>query len=73
MEKQQHDKVYFVSFCLEQYRTSKKISAEEAVRMFDKYGVMEYLRDCFEVLHTQSRQWILEEIDEFIDIRRKER
>jgi hypothetical protein len=38
----------------------------------DRYGVLEYLEENFEILHTQSYQWILEDIDEFINIRRKE-
>ena len=40
--------------------------------IFDKYGVLEYLNNHFEILHTQSWQWIIEEIDEFIELRKKE-
>lgn len=35
----------------------------------DKYGVLEYLQEHFEVLHTQSAAWLVEEIDEFIAVR----
>lgn len=35
-----------------------------------KYGVLDYLSEHFEVLHTQSRQWLLEDIDEFIETRK---
>lgn len=38
--------------------------------IFAKYGVLDYLSEHFEVLHTQSRQWLLEDIDEFIEIRK---
>ncbi len=41
--------------------------------IFDKYGVLEYLNNHFEILHTQSWQWIIEEIDEFIELRKKRR
>lgn len=40
--------------------------------LFDKYGVTEYLSDNFEILHTQSRQWLLEEIDDFIQQKKEE-
>lgn len=40
--------------------------------IFDKYDVLEYLNNHFEILHTQSWQWIIEEIDEFIELRKKE-
>lgn len=42
------------------------------MRLLDSYGVLEYLEANFDSLHTQSRQWILEDIDDFINIRRKE-
>lgn len=38
--------------------------------IFAKYGVLDYLSEHFEVLHTQSRQWLLEDIDEFIETRK---
>ena len=40
--------------------------------LFDKYGVSEYLIDNFEVLHTQSPEWILADIDEYIENRRND-
>ena len=40
--------------------------------LFDKYGVSEYLIDNFEVLHTQSPEWILADIDEYIENRRSD-
>ncbi|MBQ2176072.1 MAG: DUF3791 domain-containing protein [Alphaproteobacteria bacterium] len=70
MSKQNLDIAYFVSFCIEQYKTSKNLNGEQALAELQKYGVIEYLESNFEPLHTQSRQWILEDIDEFINLRR---
>jgi hypothetical protein len=69
MSKQNLDIAYFVSFCIEQYKTSKNLNGEQALAELQKYGVIEYLESNFEPLHTQSRQWILEDIDEFINLR----
>ena len=66
MDKRKQDIAYFVSFCIEQYKNA------EAAKELDYYGVLEYLEEHFEVLHTQSYQWLLEDIDEFINIREKE-
>ena len=33
----------------------------------DRYGVLEYLEKNYGVLHTQSWQWLVEEMDEFIN------
>ncbi len=71
MERQQAI-AYFISFCIEQYKVTKGLTGENTVILFNKYHVMEYLYDCYEVLHTQGHRWLLEEIDEFIDLRQKE-
>ena len=72
MDKDNQDKAYFISFCIEQYKNENGLSGNEAMRILDQYGVLEYLECNFDVLHTQSRQWIMEDIDEFINVRRKE-
>ncbi|MBQ6276621.1 MAG: DUF3791 domain-containing protein [Bacteroidales bacterium] len=65
------DIAYFLSFCIEQYKETKHISGSEAVEIFRKYGILEYLESNFEPLHTQSRQWIMEDIDDFINLRKE--
>lgn len=45
------------------------LSGEEVLRLFDKMEVTRYLTDHCEVLHTQSKDWIVDDIDEFIRIR----
>ncbi len=66
------DITYFLSFCIEQYKNKHHVSTEDVVSLFEKYGVLTYLENNFEVIHTQSYQWIIEEIDEFINNRKKE-
>jgi len=72
MSKQEYDKTYFVSFCIEQYKQHRGISGTEAAELLYSTHVTEYLNDNFEVLHTQSRQWLMEEIDERIQAFSKE-
>ena len=62
---------YFVSFCIEQYKNAKHLTGAEAMRRLDEYNVLDYLSEHYEILHTQSRQWILEDIDEFIRLRKE--
>ena len=61
---------YFLSFCIEQYKNEHHISGNDAMEMLNGYGVLEYLKDHYEILHTQSRQWILEDIENYISIRK---
>jgi hypothetical protein len=38
--------------------------------LFKKYGVLDYLGDFYDVLHSFGWQYLVEEIDLFIDARR---
>lgn len=69
--KEKQDIAYFLSFCIEQYKAEKGMSGGAVADLFARYGVLEYLQECFDVLHTQSRQWIMADIDEFMDKRRR--
>ncbi len=42
------------------------MSGDEVSALFDRSGIKEYLTKNFEVLHTQSMPWILEEIETLI-------
>ncbi|NMB37769.1 MAG: DUF3791 domain-containing protein [Bacteroidales bacterium] len=72
MNKKKQDIAYFLSFCIEQYKNEKGISGSNAMELLSKYGVLDYLAEHFEILHTQSRQWLIEDIDEFIRARKEE-
>lgn len=62
-----NDISYFVSFCIEQYKKAKGMDGAETASLFFSSGVASYLADNFDVLHTQSRQWLIEEIEEKIE------
>lgn len=70
MDKNLKDITYFISFCIEQYMNAKGIDEEEVIATFSEYGVFDYLYDYFEVLHTQSRQWLVSDIEDFINDRK---
>lgn len=71
MDKKQQDIAFFLAFCIEQYMNEKRHSHEEAMSLFTEFGVLDYLAEHFEILHTQSRQWIIEDIDEYIKERKE--
>ena len=72
VDKKKQDIAYFISFCIEQYKNEHHLSGAEAMRLFADYGLLDYLSEHFEVLHTQSRQWLMEDIEEFIKLRKEE-
>ena len=67
MEKRIRDIAYFISFCIEQYMNEKGIGEDEVMNTFSEYHVLDYLNEHYEVLHTQSRQWLIAEIDDIIN------
>ncbi|MBO5708061.1 MAG: DUF3791 domain-containing protein [Bacteroidales bacterium] len=73
MSNSTQDVAYFISFCLEQYKNEKSISGADAMSIFSEYGVVDYLAEHFEILHTQGAQWILEDIDVFINKRKEDK
>ncbi len=70
MSKEEKDIALFVAFCIEEYGADKGMPSDKVLDLFNQYGVVDYLSKCFGVLHTQGRQWLLDEIDEFIAIRK---
>lgn len=67
MSKTEMDKSYFVAFCIEQYKVAKDVDGAQAAKTFFSTGLAKYLADNYGVMHTQSRQWLLEEIDEYLE------
>ena len=61
----------FKAFCFEAYRADKGLSGRETMSLFRKYGVLDYLSACYDVLHTTGRAYIVEDIDIFINARKE--
>ena len=72
IEDKELDIAYFLSFCMEQYKNRHQMSGKEVATLFEQYGVLPYLEDNFEVLHTQGHRWLMDEIDEWINNRKNE-
>jgi len=56
----------FMAFCIEVYKSIKKISGAEAYALFEKYNVLNYVKECYGALHTTGSQYIVDNIDGFI-------
>ena len=65
------ERARFVSFCIEQYAKVKNMPTEDVVNIFEKYDITEHFCEFFDVLHTHGHNWLIEEIDEMINDRKK--
>ena len=59
----------FVIFCIENYKVYRNLSRKETLKLFDDYGVLDYLENHYDVLHTTGYQYTNRDIDEFLEIR----
>ena len=59
----------FIIFCIEYYKEKENLSGEYVYDLFNEYGVVDYLEKGYDVLHTQGKDWILEDIDKFLSNR----
>ena len=59
----------FLIFCIEQYKTAKKLNGKQVIELFGRYKVFEYIVTCFEALHTTGANYIIEDLDLYIEAR----
>ena len=57
-------------FCAEQYKYAKKLTDRQLDELFSKYRVWDYLYACYEALHTTGTNYIIHDIDFYIDARK---
>ena len=61
--------VKFKAFCLERYKHEHNMRGKDALRLFNQYGVMDYLSSFYDVLHTFGDKYLVQDIDLFIEAR----
>lgn len=59
----------FMIFCAEQYKHAKQLNGKQLDELFQKYRVWDYLYACYEALHTTGTNYIIEDIDLYIEAR----
>ena len=62
----------FTIFCLESDKSYRKLSGKQAADLFEKYGVFDYVREFYDVLHTTGYQYINQDIDLYLKARNAE-
>ncbi len=59
----------FMVFCAEQYKAAKNLTGKQLSELFTKYRVWEYVYTCYEALHTTGTNYIIQDIDLYIEAR----
>lgn len=61
----------FYTYCLEKYAQARGLSGLQALALLKRYDVDDYLIDHYDLLHTQGTGYVLDEIDRFIQRRKR--
>lgn len=61
----------FYTYCLENYATHKHLSGMGAWVLFKESGADVYIIDNYDLLHTQGLEYILDDIQRYINKRKK--
>ena len=57
----------YLIFCMEQYKLDKNMRSKEVADLFKKYNVYDYILSCFDALHTADTEYVMEDIDMYIN------
>ena len=62
------DRLAFTVLAIEASAQKMGISPSEMRRRLDKVGLIKSLiQDCYDTLHTESREYVLEDVEEYIN------
>lgn len=59
----------FSVFCIESYKAYRSLTGWQTAELFRRYGVFDYLREFYDVLHTTGYQYINRDIDIYLKSR----
>lgn len=59
----------FLIYCTEQYKSAKNLTGKQVAELFSRFRVWDYIYSCFEALHTTGVNYIVEDIDLYIEAR----
>ncbi|MDE7404339.1 MAG: DUF3791 domain-containing protein [Lachnospiraceae bacterium] len=59
----------FLIYCVERYKSAKRLTGREVSALFTQYMVWDYIYSCYEAMHTTGENYIIEDIDLYIEER----
>lgn len=65
------DKINFIVYCIEEYKNARGMNGKSVIELFNRYGVIDYIRKYYEALHTTGRQYIVDDISLYIETRQE--
>lgn len=60
----------FLIYCVEIYKNIKHLTGRQVAELFIHYHAWDYVYSCFKALHTTGANYIIEDIDLYIETRK---
>lgn len=64
------EKTRFIVYCIEEYKAAKGLNGKSVIELFNRYNLVDYIRNYYEALHTTGRQYIVDDISMYIASRK---
>lgn len=59
----------FTVFCLENYKQVHNMTGKDALEIFNKNQVFDYIKNFYDILHSTGDGYIIKDIDRYIESR----
>ena len=59
-------KTEFLAFCIEAYKSKLGVSGAKVAEYFEDTGLLDFLLDNYEALHTVGREQLIAEVERFL-------
>ncbi len=66
-----HEEFEFYTYCLEVFAQAKNLTGLQAFALLKRYGADDYLIEHYDLLHTQGTGYVIDELDRFIQRRKR--
>jgi len=53
----------FLIYCMEIVKRARRLSGRQVYELFEKYGLFDFIKEFYELLHVHGEKYILEDID----------
>jgi len=58
--------INFIVYCIEEYKSAEHLTGKAVIDLFNRFGVIDYIKNYYEALHTTGRQYIINDINLYI-------
>lgn len=58
--------IEFIAFCIENFKVKHRMKGNDVANLFKESNTLIFLKDGYEMLHTQGKEYIIEEIEIYL-------